>query len=388
MKASDYLTLDTALNSSGLAREIRRLEEAQRAWARNIEPLHSVADQLRQFTESNPLAVQMAQQFHDMDMQRMESIRKMLDPIADIRKNFVLDASLTKMLEGISKRNLVNDELAEMVKKASQIGYASTALQDSMQSSLARAQEMIAATSITNTFSQVMKTYEEAQKRWIVPAELVGSIGALTAMQEQLGKLTLPVMDWASAATLAKVLGPEGLAAQLAALGISPDGTISEETLPSEDASLGINRRALDLMTLLGFILAILVPIYQELSSREWQQQTDKKLEAQSLMLEAQAKRFEALSGLVEKAIVQEAKRAEERFVVLERVAVVRRKPESGATVVGKLLPREVVRPISEQGKWIQFEYYHWLMQEYQIGWALKKYFKRVLASRGQDNSR
>jgi hypothetical protein len=275
-----------------------------------------------------------------------------------------------------------------MVKKAGQINYASKALQDSMQSSLARAQEMIAATSITNTFSQVMKTYEEAQKRWIVPAELVGSIGALTAMQEQLGKLTLPVIDWASAATLAKVLGPEGLAAQLAALGIGPDGAILEETLPSEDAGLGISRRALDLMTLLGFILAILVPIYQELSSREWQQQTDKKLEAQSLMLEAQAKKFEALSRLVEKALVQEAKRAEERFVVLERVAVVRRKPENGATVVGKLLPREVVRPISEQGKWIQFEYYHWLMQEYQIGWALKKYFKRVPASRSQDNSR
>ena len=348
MRASDYLTLDAGLNSSGLAREIRRLEEGQRAWARNIEPLHSVADQLRQFTESNSLAVQMAQQFHDMDMQRMENIRKMLDPIADIRKSFVLDSSVTKILEGISKRNLVNDELAEMVKKAGQINYASKALQDSMQSSFAHAQEMIAATSITNTFSQVMKTYEEAQKRWIVPAELVGSIGALTAMQEQLGKLTLPVMDWASAATLAKVLGPEGLAAQLAALGIGPDGAILEDTLSSEDAGLVIGRRALDLMTLLSFILAILVPIYQELSSREWQQQTDKKLEAQSLMLEAQAKRFEALSRLVEKAFAQEAKRADERFVVLERVAVVRRKPENGATVVGKLLPREVVRPISE----------------------------------------
>lgn len=55
---------------------------------------------------------------------------------------------------------------------------------------------------------------------------------------------------------------------------------------------------------------------------------------------------------------------------------------------LGKLLPREVVRPVSEQGKWIQFEYYHWLMQEYQTGWALKKYFKRVPATYSQENSR
>ena len=59
-------------------------------------------------------------------------------------------------------------------------------------------------------------------------------------------------------------------------------------------------------------------------------------------------------------------------------MAVVRSKPEHGSAVVGKLLPQEVVRPLSEDGKWIEFEYYHWLHQEYRTGWALKKYFQRV----------
>jgi len=75
---------------------------------------------------------------------------------------------------------------------------------------------------------------------------------------------------------------------------------------------------------------------------------------------------------------VQEAKRQVERFVVLDRVALVRFKPEHGSPVEGKLLPREVVRPISEGGKWIEFEYYHWLHKEHRTGWALKKYFQRV----------
>ena len=47
---------------------------------------------------------------------------------------------------------------------------------------------------------------------------LLDSIGALQALQEQLGRLSLPVIDAASAFTLAKVLGPEGIKAQLAAM--------------------------------------------------------------------------------------------------------------------------------------------------------------------------
>lgn len=231
-----------------------------------------------------------------------------------------------------------------------------------------------------------MKTYELAQKRWIVPPELVGSIGALKAMQEQIGKLTLPVIDWASAATLAKLLGPEGIEAQLAALGIQSDGTPSEHEPRYDDQGLGISRKAMELMTLLSLILAILVPIYQEISSSEWQQQTDKTLAAHGLMMEAQAKRMERLSSLVERALVAEAKRVDERFVVSERVVTVRLEPRSRSATVAKLLPREVVVPVSEQGKWIQFEYYHWLLQEHRTGWAPKKYFKRVPSTYKQDS--
>jgi hypothetical protein len=388
VKARDLSSLDTVLGSSHIASEIRKMEEAQRVWARNLEPMNTIANQIRELTETNSIAVQLANQFRDMETQRFENIKKMLGPLADIHKSLMLDSSINRMLEDFAKPPLVNDELARLWKDAGHFGGAAKAMQDSMQSSLAHAQETIAAASITSDFSQVMKTYEEAQKRWAVPAELIGSVGALKAMQEQVGKLTLPVIDWASAATLAKMLGPEGIAAQLVELGIGPEGTLSEHALPPGDQGIGISRKAMELMALLSFILVVLVPIYQEFSSRERQQQTDKKLEAQSVMLEAHAKRFEALSNLVEEALIKEAKRVDERFVVLGRIAVVRSEPQHGSAVVGKLLPREVVRPISEQGKWIQFEYYHWLIQEHQTGWALKKYFKRVPATYSQDSSR
>ena len=77
-------------------------------------------------------------------------------------------------------------------------------------------------------------------------------------------------------------------------------------------------------------------------------------------------------------AIEKETKRANDRFVVLDRVTTVRSDPENRSLIMSKLFPREVVKPLAEQGKWIQIEYYDWLRQQYHSGWALKKYFKRV----------
>lgn len=224
----------------------------------------------------------------------------------------------------------------------------------------------------------MIKQYEATNRHWALPPALLETMSPLKALQEQLGKLTLPVMDWASAATLAKLMGSEGIQAQLAALGINSDGSINPQLAEHEDQGIGLSRKSLELMALLSFILAILVPIYQEYSSAQWQKSTDEKLGIQAEAIEHQRKMIEALTKLVEKTLVQEVSRQEQRFVVKERVAVVRSKPLHGATVVGKLLPNEVVRPISEDGKWIEIEYYHWLHQEYRTGWALKKYFLRV----------
>lgn len=387
MKVLKQSSHDTVIGSRGLASAIREMEEERQVWAQSLQPTSFIADQFCNLTESSSYshAVQMTKQLHNMEWQRAESIRTMFAPIVDIRKNLMMGSGVNMMLENFARPMFLSDELARMAKEASGFGSAMKAMQESMQASFVHAQQTIAATTISSTFSQVIKTYEDAQKFWTVPSGLIESVGALKAMQDQIGRLTLPVMDWTSAAALATVLGPKGIEAQLEALGIGPDGTITEEALQEGAQGIGLSRKTLELMALLSFILALLVPIYQEISSRDWQQQTDKKLDAQGLTLKVQAKRLEALSLLVEKAFVQEAKRADGRFVVLDRVAIVRVKPRHGSTVVGNLLPRETVKPIASQGKWIQIEYYHWLRQEYQTGWALKKYFKRVPASYNQD---
>lgn len=362
----------------GVGGEFRKLEEARQAWARNLVHTNSIADQIRKLVQPARIATQMAAQFHSAERERLANIKKMLEPLESIRARFQMDTSIKKMLDDLSRPKLFNDELLKKANETALFNTALDAVQNSVPSALLHAQRTFAASWPASGFIQVMKTFEEAKKHWTVPAELIDSVGALKAMREHIDSLTLPVLDWVSAATLAKVLGSEGIEAHLAALGIRSDGTLADEASEHSDEGIGLSRKSLELMTLLSLILAILVPIYQEYSSGQWQQQTDKKLDAHSVMLDAQTRRFEALSILVEKALVREAKHVGQRFVVLDRVAIVRNEPRHGAAVMGKLLPCEVVKPIAEQGKWIQFEYYHWLLQAHQTGWALKKQFKRV----------
>jgi len=97
----------------------------------------------------------------------------------------------------------------------------------------------------------------------------------------------------------------------------------------------------------------------------------------------AQEKQIEALSFLLHTLIDQEAHSAGTRFVVRGRVASVRAAPESGATVIASAFPNQVVRLIEESGKWIEIEYYDFILQRNHNGWALKKYFMRVRDSAG-----
>jgi uncharacterized protein YgiM (DUF1202 family) len=142
-----------------------------------------------------------------------------------------------------------------------------------------------------------------------------------------------------------------------------------------------LSRKQSDAVALMGLLLAIIgiwmtiqIFYYQENAGAAQQAKTD----------EQAAKHFrqlESLNHLVEQALEQAAKAQEERFVVRERIATARSKPEHGSAVEGKLMPNEVVRAIDRKGRWVEVEYYHWLHEEYRTGWVLKHYLERVPAN-------
>lgn len=375
-------------HSESLADQVKKLVGETSLAAQMAKQANSFAEQMKQLVPENSLADQVTKQWQESQMAERESIRRMLDPLQNIRKGLLADTATKRMLDDLAKPFAASEQITKLMEQATGSSALMRAMHPSIERSTENARKLLADVSISSSIGQLMKSFEDANKRWVVPQTLLNSLGPLQALQEQIGRLSLPVIDPVSAATLARVLGPEGIQAQLAALGINPDGSINVQ-LSQQEEGIGLSRKSLELMALLSFILALLIPPYQEISSSKWQAATDttlaaqtKKIEAQNVALDGQRKMIEALTKLVEKALVQEAKRQEERFVVLDRVAVVRSKPEHGSAVEGKLLPREVVRPISESGKWIEFEYFHWLHKEYRTGWALKKYFQRVPANR------
>jgi hypothetical protein len=376
--ASELAKLQGMLGGSHALNEYRKLEQERSTWMTAMAESNSLAEQIKKLVGQDSAAVQMAKQMYDAQKAQEDSIRKMLDPLVNIRSGLLADGSIQRMIDEFSKPLEATDHFTKLRDQVAGPSAYLKSLQLVSDSSIENARRMLAETSVSTGLQQVMKSFEEANKHWAVPSALLESLSPLRAWQEQVGKLSLPVMDWASAAALAKVLGQDGIESQLAAWGINPDGSVNPQFVHQEEDGIGLSRKSMELMALLSFILALLIPIYQEYSSAQSQAATEKKLEVQADALEGQRRMIAALTTLVEKALVQEAKRQEERFVVRERVAVVRAKPEHGSAVVGKLLPNEVVRPVSEDGKWIEVQYYHWLHQEYRTGWALKKYFQRV----------
>ena len=378
MKSSELAKLYGLTGGGHAVAEFRRMEQERATWMNAMAGVNSIADQIKQFAGQDYAALQTAHRAIEAYRKTQEeSIRKMLDPLESIRSSILGDSSIKRMIDEFAKPVSASDHFTKRMDEDTGHGTYFRSADVSFDSSIEQARKFLLESSVTIGLQQTMRTFEDTNKQWAVPTALMESMSPLRALQAQVGKLSLPVMDWGSAVTLAKLLGPEGIESQLAALGINPDGSLNSDFEVPEEG-IGLSRKTMELMALLSFILAFLVPIYQEISSAQWQATVDTKLVAHADALEGQRKMIESLAKLVEKALVREAKQQEERFVVRDRVAVVRTKPEHGSSVVGKLLPLEVVRPVSEEGKWIEIEYYHWLHQEYRTGWALKKYFQRV----------
>lgn len=387
--------------SSTMASEFRRMEESRLDWLKHIRPVDTISDALRSINASASSALMsslsaqtslqsMAEQWRQLEQKQL---KRMLDPISSIHKHFAVDENLKNLIEQATKPVALSMQIADIYKQANLDAGVLAAYKNSALASLDQTRSILASSGIDSHFAQLAKTYSEANKQWAIQNELTESVASLRALQDSIGKLTLPVIDWSSAATLSHLLGKEGIASQLAALGISADGSLlaedegaSEVEQAIHEKGIGLSRKTMELMALISFVATFLIPIFQELSSNAWQAKTDTELAAHRQLLEKQQKTLEALSSLILNALQKEVERTDERFVVLERVATVRGKPENGAALVSKLLPREVVQPIAEEGKWIEVRYYDWLRQDYHTGWVLKKYLKRVPANHRQQS--
>lgn len=395
-----------------MARETARMEEERATWRKAMVQTDTIAKTLRVLAdpgsthsqlvkELNALqspVMSIAQQYQDLfrpgsavgdafkawqesERAQSEHMRKLLDPMDDIRNRLLGDSMTQQLIKELTEGNSKRDYMKEIAGEIFGIGSVAQILCQQAEESRAQTKKLFEKLSVGTSIQRYLKDFEHINKQWTVPSEVLGIVGSFKEIQEQLGlaKVALPTIDWGSAAALAKVLGPEGIQEQLALLGIRRDGSMQS---PLETPEKGIlSRRQSDAVALLSLLLSILFFLHQEFSSLQDKARTEAIQTQNTATLQVQAQQIQNLTVLIGQALVQSAQEPDERFVVRGRPATVRSKPEHGAAVESKLLPNEVVRAIDKDGKWVGVEYYHWLHEKYKTGWVLKKYLERVPAS-------
>jgi len=395
------------------SREMLRIEEARSTWSKALINTDLIGKQVRELagnsvysqmtnelqTLESP-AMTIAKQYNDLlgsssaigsaykawkdsDRLQMERMRKMFDPMTDIRKSVLGDTATQQLIKELTIGSTLENHMKE-IQQTLGIGSVAKMLAQQAEASQAQTKKLFEDLAVGNTIQRYLKAYENINKQWKVPNEVLGIVGSFKELQDQLGKVALPTIDWGSAAALAKALGSSGIQEQLALLGIKPDGSMHEHAELPERGLL--SRKQSDAIALVSLLLTILYSLYQEISS----QQDNARMEAfqtqTNATLQVQTQQIQSLTVLIEKALIQAAQASQERFVIRERTATVRAKPKHGSSVQGKLMPNEVVRVIGKDGKWMEVEYYHWLQEEYRTGWILNKYLERVPANYAKDS--
>ncbi len=386
---------------SSLAREMARIEEERTSWRKALIDTDQIGKQVRELA-GNSVYAQMAKQYEDLlgsssaigsafrawqesERLQMEQMRKMFDSMADIRKSVLGSTATQQLIKEFTDGSSMRNQMKAITDDALGIGSVAKMLAQQAEDSLAQTKKLFENLGVGSSIQSYLKDFEHINKQWKVPNEVLGIVGSFKELQDQLGKVALPTIDWGSAAALAKALGPEGIQEQLALLGIEPDGSMHEHAEKPERGLL--SRKQSDALAMLSLLLGILFFLYQEISSQQDKAKTEAFQTQTTATLKVQTQQIQNLTVLIEKALVQAAQVPEERFVVRERPATVRSKPEHGSAMESQLMPNEVVRMTDKEGKWVEIEYYHWLHEEYRTGWVLKKYLERVPANYAKAHS-
>jgi hypothetical protein len=267
-----------------------------------------------------------------------------------------------------------------------------------------------AMTSQTLThLEQLTKPFAGAGANLFKEFDRVKGLGGMFDAGDWARRLGVPIMDAASIATVARSWGADGAMRALRDLGGIDLETVRqiaaqiqvEEGL-DDGANSGSSGRARDgggmSIELLLSIFAIVLSIAMYQWAKEDSEEMEARLRADNRALSAQietlsaerkeadrrnTERIEKLSNAFERAMNQIAAEAAPapKFIVRPRGASIRSK-KGGRVTVGEVLPGQLVTLLSENEKWIEISYFDYSTGKHASGWALKKYFSRVMSAR------
>lgn len=198
----------------------------------------------------------------------------------------------------------------------------------------------------------------------------------------------MPTFDLATTVALAQFHGAEGLAKQIAALGLRPGDYLDVEITNNRDAyaqdQTGVHapavwraRRLDDLRQLVINLIAtyLWVVILSSMVANPDMDSLNKRFDRVEDLVERLP---QLLEPLVEDAVRRELGLDQASFVVKERTAQLRTEPRAGSRVVAIAMPNQILTLMEERGKWIRVEFYDYLAQDVKEGWVLRKYCQRI----------
>jgi len=381
-KLADSLRLGFE-NSIGINRELLSVLEGSSLTklARQLvgfhEPSQTIADQYRAIALGQPLAKALAE-WGGYGRTQFDSMQTMMGSAPHLQNSVLSSTISQELLESMAIGRSLR-QLNEQIETQTGIGAFAKLMTQQVEASLANTRQIFENHSVSASLENYLKDFARIDDRWKVPPEIVDLVAPLKALQERFGALSLPTIDWMSAAALVQVLRAEGIEEQLALVGIQPDGSLKGPDVTPERGLM--SRGMADAVAILSLILGILFFIHQESNSAQPEEKAEAFQAETKAKLDLQARQFESLTALLQQALVSAALAPADRYVVRERPATVRSEPRHGAPIDGTLLPNEIVSVSGRDGMWVRVEYYHWVLEEYRTGWVLKKYLERVPAS-------
>ena len=404
-------TIASALSSltgvDSMARELAKTTSWRDELERSVRPSLVMQEQLQQMKSSLSASAYASEYLAANSVAKMlkeqqRLVRDSIGPLAQLRAESVWERERAQLFASVQSsislqryaKTIADTQFSAMesVRKAYE-GINGTA-KCILESLDAERRAMIEAASRPYASLVESRTRESA------------SVKALRDMVDGsswIKQLKMPIIDAASAAAVAKTWGIEGALREINSLGLDAQtmqafaasfastGDVGAWAVDGDDESgespNAANARPMSAemwLSILSVLLAVLVPIWQKMDSDATEARLAAEVKGVVLKLEdhekKSAERLEALSRMVERMLEQSAPKTvgEVDFVVRSRVALIRAVGKSGSHLVAEVFPNQVVKLVSENGKWIEVRYFDWNAQEERTGWALKKYFLRV----------
>lgn len=359
MKPEDFSKRMKASAAGALGDYLSQMDAARKAALGPVSRVQEIAEQLQ--------AGSAALRFLEKDRERYDAMRRIVDPLRHVQEQFRASSWLEKLTSQAAAYQPMIDRIAQLGSVTRAVEEMRSQVSDYYTDVYLKTADTIPSIRSLDAVNRA----NIAAREWQVPPAIFSTLSSIDSIASSFEKLSQLSPAWAEAAKLASSLDD----AVVDALGANASNDDAPTVLDVSDFQhAAFDQQSPDLVALASLILnfvMFLFLIQQAISGGRWQA-------AQAESNRQQLKTLQTISILLEKSVRAQDRRQHQVFVVKGRAARVRSGPYSRSAVLGKLVPGQSVKPIEEHGKWIEVEYFDRLTENYEAGWVLKKYLRRI----------